>query len=111
MNKSNRLIIKRKRAIAILIPPTSVSESEISSTVTQNGESANSTPTESNKSPKTEAPQSPVVNTEAQTAKTSVDELDSFLMNETDVNLDYEPDGGINESDDILLEIEQLLDS
>lgn len=112
--KCSRPIIKRKRSSSLL--QTSVSPSkEVSSTVVKLSEpvlqKSEELHSESNTSSKKIIRDSGISDNEKRIPKTSVDEIDNFLLNEADVTLDYEPDGAINESDDILLEIEQLLES
>lgn len=108
MNKPNRPIIKRKISTLISQSSKFSPESEVpSSTVVNNHGSITVTvPKENTSSSKEDQTQSSEIDS-SKTAKSSIDDIDSFLMNETDVSLDYEP----TESDDILLEIEQLLES
>lgn len=113
--KHSRPIIKRKRSTSSF--QTSVSPSkEISSTVENVVQSTVPDKTEKAKEEqnilsKEEDSGKLVPDKEKSTPKTSVDDIDSFLLNEVNVTLDYEPDANVDESDDLLLEIEQLLES
>ena len=113
--KSTRPVIKRKRSTNLLQPSVSPSK-EISSTVENITESivpeqSEKATTEVNTLSEEGNSDKFVSDKEKLTPKTPVDDIDSFLLNEANVTLDYETDPSINESDDILLEIEQLLES
>lgn len=110
--KSSRPTIKRKRTTSTLqtsaYQPKKISstfENDIQSVVPEKAKKATS---EKNILCKKEDFGKLVPNKEKLTPKSLVDNIDSFLLNGANVTLDYMPDASVEESDEMVLEIEQL---